>query len=87
MPFLHVANSVVDLLTGVTMECALFVKGPDKAKWVHSCANEVGRLANGVESRVPYGTNTIRFIKHTDLPPDCRPTYLRIVVIIVLSKV
>lgn len=76
--FLHVTNSIVDPLTGVSIEYAQLVKGPDKAKWIHSCANEVGRVANGVGTRMPSGSNSIRFIKHTYLPTDCRPTYLRI---------
>ncbi len=35
--------------------------------WTTSSANEFGRLANGVGGRVKE-TNTIRFIKHDDVP-------------------
>eukprot|EP00804_Cyclotella_cryptica_P011511 CCRYP_017065-RA/>CCRYP_017065-RA protein AED:0.33 eAED:0.33 QI:0/0/0/1/0/0/3/0/481 len=37
--------------------------------WTTSSANEFGRLANGIGSRVK-GTNTIRFIRKRDIPKD-----------------
>ena len=39
--------------------------------WTTSSANEFGRLVNGVGGRVK-GTNTIRFIKHDDVPQKRR---------------
>jgi hypothetical protein len=45
------------------------------AKLIHSCANEVGRLADGVGATgMPSGTNTIRLIKHTDFSASRKPT-------------
>ena len=41
------------------------------ADWQLSSANEFGRLANGVGGRVK-GTNTIKFIKKSDIPRDRR---------------
>jgi hypothetical protein len=49
-----------------------------KAIWTKSAANEFGRLAQGVGGRIS-GTNTIQFIKHTDVPKDKVPTYARFV--------
>jgi hypothetical protein len=42
-------------------------------------ANELGRLANGVGTRIPEGTNTIFFINHNQVPTDRKVTYGRIV--------
>ena len=49
----------------------------DGAEWLASCDDEFGRLANGGDRTV--GTNTMKFISHRDIPPDKKPTYLRIV--------
>lgn len=40
-------------------------------------ANQPGRLAQGVLPHMTTGTETCFFIKITDVPPDCRATYLR----------
>jgi hypothetical protein len=39
-------------------------------------ANELGHLANGVGAGMPSGTDTIRIMKHTDLPAGCNSTYV-----------
>ena len=41
-------------------------------------SNEIGRLAQGVGSRVE-GTDTFEFIHFRDIPPDKFATYARIV--------
>jgi hypothetical protein len=41
----NLVTNVVDPLTGVIVENTQLVKGPDQAQWIHSCVNEVGRLA------------------------------------------
>jgi hypothetical protein len=54
-------------------------------RWTVGMANEFGRLASGVGTRMPTGTNTIFFIDKGEVPPgrtvtyanavcDCRPT-------------
>jgi hypothetical protein len=72
-------NAVVDPITGANLEYPQLIKGPDSAEWWSSSANEFGRLAQGVMPHMPTGTNTMRFIKHTDVPADRTATYVRIV--------
>ena len=47
--------------------------------WYTSFSNEFGRLANGVGDRIK-GTNTIKFILKSMVPPGRKVTYRRIVV-------
>ena len=42
-------------------------------------AKELGRLANGVESRMPSGSNSTAFILKHMVPKHKRPTYDRLV--------
>ena len=58
----HQANVVIDPTTGASLERRYLIKGPTKAIWEISFANEIGRLAQGVGTRMPTGTNTISFI-------------------------
>ena len=54
-------NSVVDKDTGISMEYRALSRGVDKEVWIKSFANDLGRLAQGVGTRMPTGTNTIFF--------------------------
>jgi hypothetical protein len=47
------------------------------AEWEESNAEEIGRLAQGYKNI--KGTNTIHFIKKSQLPHNARPTYLHMV--------
>ena len=73
------ANSVTDPITGQVQEYRHLIKGPDKAVWETSFANELGRLAQGVGSRDKKGTGTIFFIKREEVPQGRQVTYGRIV--------
>jgi hypothetical protein len=42
--------------------------------WMRSTANKIERLAQGLKRGVK-GTNTIRFIRRTDVPPGRKTTY------------
>ena len=78
----HVAqvNSVLDPTTGVSLEYEDLLKNPStRSIWETSAANEFGRLAKGVGTRMPSGTNTIRFIRRSDVPKDRKPTYAKFV--------
>jgi hypothetical protein len=76
---LFMVNAVIHPITGVAMEYRQLIQDPiTKEAWQRSAANEFSRLAQGVGGRIK-GTNTIRFIPHTDLPADCMPTYPRFV--------
>ena len=51
------------------------VPGQSAEIWKKSLANEFGRLANGVGTRMPTGTNTIKFITRNQVPKDRKVTY------------
>ena len=75
-----VANAVLDPKTGANLSYRQLLNGPNAKTWIEGCANEIGRLAQGRANTSITGTNTIHFIKHTDLPPGRKATYVRIVV-------
>ena len=75
----HQENVVIDPTTGASLEYRHLVKGPTKAIWENLCANEISRLAQGVGTRMPYGTNTIFFILKDKVPAGRTVTYGRIV--------
>ena len=55
------------------------MRGPDKDIWKTSLANNLGRLAHVVGTRMPTGTNTIFFIPHSAIPAGLTVTYSRLV--------
>jgi hypothetical protein len=64
------AMAVMDATTGKLMNYRQLMQSPKhKEVWSRSSANEFGRLAQGVGGRVK-GTNTITFIKKSDVPHD-----------------
>jgi hypothetical protein len=75
----HTAQAVLHPETGIAMEYRALATDPStKATWIHSYANELGRLAQGVGQRV-RGTDTIFFIPYNAVPPGRTVTYGRIV--------
>ena len=73
------ANVVIDPTTGASLEYRHLIKGPTKSNWEILLANKIRRLAQGVITRMPPGTNTIFFIPKEKLPPGRIVTYGRIV--------
>ena len=73
------ANAVVDSLTGNILEYRHLAQGPDKRLWETSLANDLGRLAQGVGTRMPKGTNTVFFIKKKNIPEGRKVSYVRLV--------
>jgi len=73
-------NAIVDPVTGASLEYRHLIQNDHtRLTWNRSFANELGRLANGVGDRIK-GTNTIKFIPKTSVPPGRKVTYGRIVV-------
>lgn len=76
--------SVIEQSTGRSCEYKQLITGTvdghDKSAWEHSFANEIGRLAQGVGTRMTNGTDTIKFIPRNQLPTGRKATYGRIVV-------
>ena len=75
----HYCNSVIEPSTGDVLEYRHLIRGPDKATWTTSLANDLGRLAQGVGTRMKKGTNTIFFVKQSAVPSDRRVSYVRLV--------
>jgi hypothetical protein len=71
------ATPVAEETTNPSMEYRHLITGPDRIIWNKSCANEFGRLAQGIRD-IP-GTDTIHFIPRHRLPPGRKPTYARYV--------
>jgi len=75
----HVINAIIDPSTGKSLEYRHLIANPSTAKtWDHSCANEFGRLCQGVGNRVK-GTNTLFFVPRNQIPKNKTVTYPRIV--------
>ena len=73
-------HAVLNTNTGKSMEYKHLIADPSlKPIWTYSCANEFGRLANGVGTRMKHGTNTIVFITKDQVPKGRTVTYTRIV--------
>ena len=63
-------NPVLDKTTGKLLEYRDLIKGENKIVWEKGMPNELGRLAQGVGTRIPHGTDTIKFIKYQDIPKN-----------------
>ena len=78
MNYVNVANAVIDE-HGQALEYKQLIKGPDAAIWKKAMANDLGRLAQGVGTRMKTGTNTIFFMHPSKIPKNKKVTYCRIV--------
>jgi hypothetical protein len=76
------AYGIICPITGENQEYRKLIQGPDAAKWLQGCTNELGRLLLGIDPAKdgPSGTDTMQFIRHDAIPKDKTATYLRIVV-------
>ena len=75
----HQANVFIDPTTGESLEYRHLIKGPTKSMWKNSFVNEIGRLAQGVQTKIPYGTNTIFLVTKDKVPTGRTETYGEIV--------
>jgi hypothetical protein len=77
IPTFSLANAVIDPDTGTAQEYRQLIADPKtRDVWLHSAANEFGRLAQGVKTRIK-GTNTINFIHRSQVPTGRTVTYAR----------
>ena len=56
------AHFVINDFTGQSLEYRHLSRGPNADVCSHSLANDLGRLAQGVGTRMPNGTNNVFFI-------------------------
>ena len=75
------ACPVIDPDSGASLEYRHLIQGPDKDIWVKALANDFGRLAQGVGTRMPTGNSTIFFIHQSDIPTHKKITYSRLIVV------
>jgi hypothetical protein len=76
----HIANSVINEETGASLEYRHLINNASTFTiWNESAANEFGRLAQGVGTRI-NGSNTIFFIPRQAVPKGKIVTYGRFVV-------
>ena len=60
-------------------EIGALLTGSEGADWTFSSVTKIGRLAQGVSTRMPTGTNTIFCIPHLQKNTTKKATYIRIV--------
>ena len=73
------ANVVIDPARGQVLRYRNLIRGPDDATWVKALANDLGRLAQGVGTRMPTGTNTVFFVAKSSIPHEHKVTYAQMV--------
>ena len=67
----HQAMAVMDKETGKMLNYRQLLRHPKfKKEWHTSSTNKFGRLAQGVGGRIKKPTDTIRFIRETDIPKE-----------------
>jgi hypothetical protein len=65
--------------TNVLSKCKDLCTSSEGARWELACAEEIGRLSQGLPPHYPTGRNTFRFIARSAVPRTATVTYLRIV--------
>ena len=61
------------------MDLRQLLQGPNKSIWRTSLANDLGRLTQGVSTRMPRGTNTVFYVPKSRVPVDRKVTYAHMV--------
>ena len=69
------SNGVIDPTSGQALEYRHLIRGPNSYTWIKALANNLGRLAQGVGTRMPTGTNNILFVAKSDIPHVRKVTY------------
>ena len=61
------------------MDLRQLLQVPNKSIWRTSLANYLGRLTQGVVTRMPSGTNTVFYVPKSSVPANLKVTYARMV--------
>ena len=73
---------MIDTNTGHSLEYSHLMRGPYKDIWKTSLENDLGRLAQGVGTRMPTGTNMVFFIPRSAVPDGRTVTYSQLVTVL-----
>ena len=69
------ANVVIDPTSVQALEYWHLIRGPNRDTWIRALANNLGRLAQGVGTRMPTGTNTVFFVAKSAIPQGRKVIY------------
>ena len=80
------ANVVINPTSGQALEYQHLIHGPNSDTWIKALANNLGRLSQGVGTRMPTGTNTVFFAVKSSISQGRKFTYARMVASIIPTK-
>ena len=80
------ANVVIDPARDQALEYRHLIRGPNDNTWIKALSNDLGRLAQGVGTRMPTGTNTVFFVAKSAIPHGRKVTYAQMVASIQPTK-
>ena len=69
------ANDVIDPDSGQALKYWHLIRGPIGDTWIKALAKNLGRLAQGVGTRMPTGTNTVFIVAKSAIPHGRKVTY------------
>ena len=69
----------MDPTSGQALKYWHLIRGPNGDTWIRALANDLGRLAQGVSTRMPTGTNTVFFVAKSATPHGRKVTYFQMV--------
>ena len=69
------SNVVIDPASGQALKYQHLIRGPNGNTWIKALANDLGRLAQGVGTRMPTGTSTYYFVEKSAIPHGSTVTY------------
>ena len=72
----QLANVVVDKRSGNLLKHRRLVKGPYRDILIKSCANDLGRLLQGIGTCIPTGTTTVFLVPFNKVPKYRKVAYI-----------
>ena len=70
---------MIDMDTGQSLEYRHLIRGPNKDVCKKILANDLGQFSQGVDTRMPTGTNMVSFIPRSAIPAGHTVTYSQLV--------
>ena len=80
------ANVVIYPTSGQELEYRQLIRGPNGDTWIRAISKDLVRLAQGVSTRMPTGTNTIFFIAKSAISHGHKVTFARMIASIRSTK-